>query len=343
MKTKLQVTAQEEQLRASMREALKNRDYEKIKEQLRQSALKHHTTSQHTYQSKTQAKPQVQAKRIPNPPYGPKARLFKFLGGFIAITFLLGGLGEGFLFNLQYVLPMVLIGGGIFFYGRYIDNLRDAYRDYAQVLINDGKASFKELSFVRGKPIKTVIRELEGLKKRKFFKRILIDKVHETLVIGPNTVANYLNQYAKREAPEDRVRTPEGFSDQKEHLITIEKAITRLDEGPVKESMERILELSRLIMAHGVEKDSPHQEIRRFLNHYLPMGANLMDQYASLNHQPYLSESLEQSKRNIEDSLLLMEEAFKNILLEMGDKNALEIESSIGAMEYMFKSDGLTK
>lgn len=341
MQTKLQVTAQEEQLRQSMRAALEQKDYEKIKEQLRMSQK---LTEEALAKSKSKDPTEYKTKKIPKAPYGFKAKLLKFIGGFMAITTLLAGLADaGIFYSPQYFLPTILFGSLIFYYGAYIENLRRAYHDYAQVLIQDGKASFKELSFVRGKPINTVIKELEGLKKRNFFKRILIDRVHETLVIGPNTVARYLGEYAKKGDPEERIKAPEGFSNERNHLVTIEKSITRLEDGPVKDTIIRIQQLAKLIMDYAQDDKTTHQEIRRFLNHYLPMGASLIEQYSTINHQPFVSSSLESSKHNIEDSLTKMEEAFKNILLELSDKNALEIESSIGAMEYMFKSDGLTK
>lgn len=349
MKSKVEVIQQEEELRQSMRRSLEQQDYEQVKKQLRESILVNNpaplkvpkdvkTSSKSSRQKKT-------LKRIPIAPKGFRASLFKGIGILFALIgiFNIGLLGSPTIYEqLLSSLPFLLIGGASFLYGSHLSNLRKAYTDFAQVLIHDGKASFKELSFARGTSEKNTLKELEALKKRNFFKRIFIDREHDTVVIGPNTVARYLQEHVEK--LEHEVPQTKNFNEQIDHLNTIKKAVSRIDDLAIKERVSHIQYLAELIIKGSEEHDAGSRaEIRRFLNHYLPMSSNLISHYAELTHQSFMSESLEQSKQSIAGSLDLIEEAFKSILYEIYDKNAIDIESEINAMEYMFRTDGLTK
>lgn len=93
-----------------------------------------------------------------------------------------------------------------------------------------------------------------------------------------------------------------------------------------------------------VKKDpSKAKDLRKLMNYYLPTTTRLLTAYADLNEQPEAGENIRETKRQIEDSMDVINEAFGKLLDDMFQEQAWDLSSDLNVMKTMMAQDGLTE
>ena len=83
-------------------------------------------------------------------------------------------------------------------------------------------------------------------------------------------------------------------------------------------------------------------ELRKFMNYYLPTTRKLVDAYRELYHETIISENMAKTKKEIEDTLDTINEAFENLLDSFFEERAMDISSDISVLQTMLAQEGLT-
>ena len=83
-------------------------------------------------------------------------------------------------------------------------------------------------------------------------------------------------------------------------------------------------------------------DLHRLMKYYLPTTQKLVDTYATLDRQTVKGENIENAKREIEDSLDTINEAFERFLDSFFQATAWDVSSDISVMGQMMAQDGLT-
>lgn len=112
------------------------------------------------------------------------------------------------------------------------------------------------------------------------------------------------------------------------------------DEG-VSQRIDRIGTLTAGIFRVVIEKPEREQDVRKFMNYYLPTTLKLLRSYDLMEEQEYQSESIQESRRKIEEVLDTLIQAYEKQLDRLFKDDALDIATDIDVLETMMAGDGL--
>ena len=84
-------------------------------------------------------------------------------------------------------------------------------------------------------------------------------------------------------------------------------------------------------------------DLRKFMNYYLPTTAKLVEAYKELDAEAVEGENITRTKREIEDTIDTINEAFEKLLDSFFEEKAWDISSDINVMKTMLKQDGMTE
>ena len=116
-----------------------------------------------------------------------------------------------------------------------------------------------------------------------------------------------------------------------------------IDNEAVSERIDRIGALTASIFRVVREKPERADEVRKFMNYYLPTTLKLLKSYSLMEKQSYQGENIQASRRKIEEVLETLVHAFEQQQDKLFQSDALDVETDISVLETMMASDGLTE
>ncbi len=82
-------------------------------------------------------------------------------------------------------------------------------------------------------------------------------------------------------------------------------------------------------------------EVKKFMNYYLPTTFKLLKSYSLMEKQSYQGANITASRRKIEDILDSLIKAFEQQQDRLFQSEALDVEADIEVLETMMAKDGL--
>ena len=116
-----------------------------------------------------------------------------------------------------------------------------------------------------------------------------------------------------------------------------------IENEEVSKKIRRIEEVTACIFDQVKQDPSKLDQIRAFMNYYLPTTLKLLSAYAQLEKQKVSGENIRVSKERIEKMLSQLVFAFEQQLDQMFEADALDISSDIKVLERMMAKDGLSE
>ena len=83
-------------------------------------------------------------------------------------------------------------------------------------------------------------------------------------------------------------------------------------------------------------------DLKKMMDYYLPMTVKLLDAYEEMDRQPIQGETIRSSKKEIEDTLDTLNEAFAKLLDSVFQDTAWDVSSDISVLHTMLAQEGLT-
>lgn len=178
------------------------------------------------------------------------------------------------------------------------------------------------------------------------------DKEEESLYLPYMTAEEYEKQFYKEDEEDSRT-----YVDTETHGEEEADGIRPLDlEGYIR----KITEIKRRIRSEEMSKkltvlnntvagikdhvrNYPENNavVRRLAGYYLPTMIRLISSYAELEKQPIKTGKTEETKKEIEESVDIMTEAFRNVFTQMLEETETDISSDISVMKTKAMLDGL--
>ena len=124
-------------------------------------------------------------------------------------------------------------------------------------------------------------------------------------------------------------------------LQEIRRLNEAIEDERVSERIDRIGELTSRIFRVVREKPERAEEVRRFMNYYLPTTLKLLKSYSLMEKQSYQGENIQASRKKIESVLDTLVAAFEKQQDRLFQSDALDVETDIRVLETMMTSDGL--
>lgn len=102
-----------------------------------------------------------------------------------------------------------------------------------------------------------------------------------------------------------------------------------------------------LIVEKIFERAQKHPEIisdlKKMMDYYLPMTVKLLDAYEEMDTQPVQGENIQSSKREIEDTLDTLNQAFEKLLDSVFQDTAWDVSTDISVLHTLLAQEGLTE
>ena len=133
---------------------------------------------------------------------------------------------------------------------------------------------------------------------------------------------------------------PDDFEAKLREIRQLNEAIKDPD---VSERIDRIGELTASIFRVVQEKPEHAEEVRKFMNYYLPTTLKLLKSYSLMEQQSYQGENIQNSRKRIEDVLDTLVRGFEQQQDRLFRTEAIDVEADISVLETMMASDGLVE
>lgn len=125
-------------------------------------------------------------------------------------------------------------------------------------------------------------------------------------------------------------------------LKTLAQLNDAIPDPKVSAAIERIQTVSGKIFDYIAEHPGKSDDIRRFLNYYLPTTIKLLKSYSKMDDQGINSGNIGSAMKNVEGMLQKIGDAFEKQLDHLFADEALDISTDITVLEGMMAQEGLT-
>lgn len=277
-------------------------------------------------------------------------------------VFLVGLLGMGFSAGIQVslgvMLPLLAGSAVMAWKGTSILGRLRRFRSYTKCLGNRTFCTLKELGVSIGKSQKFVLKDVKDMIRRRMFLQGYVDDQQTCLMVDQETYEQYRlaqrQMEEKRRAEEQRATVQkekeEGLPEEARKVIAAGneylRQIRESNDAIPGEEMSRKISRMELII-HKIFQRVEQQpdlvsDLRKFMDYYLPITVKLLDAYEELDAQPIQGANIASSKKEIEDTLDTINQAFENLLDSFFQDTAWDISSDISVLQTMLAQEGLT-
>lgn len=274
--------------------------------------------------------------------------------------------------NIGYIIAMAVflilgIGGGIL--GRWGSVLRGRvrrFRTYIRILGQREYCNIRELAEGTNKNAKYVLKDIEQMLKRGWFRQGHLDSRKTCLIVSHEMYGQYLKleedrkriEEAQRNGEEERLKNSRKKEEKDQNLSPQVRKV--IEEGdayvkkirecndaiPGKEISAKISRMETVIdrIFDRVEQDPEAvDDIRRMMDYYLPTTIKLLEAYRELSAQPVDGANIRSSMEEIEKTLDTLNTAFEKLLDSLFQDTAWDVSSDISVLRTMLAQEGLTE
>lgn len=305
--------------------------------------------------------PAVYAKKLP----GQVSGIVLSVTGFTmsAIT-ALSGIGTGILMAISPsiaagvvtgVMGVAAVGGLVMgLIGSGLWKTANRFRQYTKAIGNRAYCTIEELAGKCGRDKKSVVKDLKKMIDKKMFLQGHLDEQETCVIVTDEMYQQYLlvqKQAEEREiqekaSREQKEKLPEECRKILEEGNECIRYIRKCNDDIPGEEMSQKLSRLELIITRIFEEVGKNPELagelRKFMNYYLPTTQKLVDAYRELDQETIISENMAKTKKEIEDTLDTINEAFENLLDSFFEERAMDISSDISVLQTMLAQEGLT-
>ncbi len=132
------------------------------------------------------------------------------------------------------------------------------------------------------------------------------------------------------------------YKEGKGYLDEISKVNKEISEPEIAAKISHMEVVIRRIFKQVQSHPEQLEEIRRFMEYYLPTTLKLVTAYSEFDAQPVQGENITKAKHEIEETLDTINEAFEKLLDSLFESAALDISTDISVMNTMLAQEGLT-
>ena len=230
----------------------------------------------------------------------------------------------------------------------------ERYGRYMKVLEKRQFASIEELAGEVAKSTKTVIKDLEFMIAQKWFLEgrmdekksqfLLTDKIYEQYKLAEQgRLLRQQEELEKQKLEKDPV--------QKEVMQLVEegnryvKEIRKLNDEILGEDISNQLDKIEEIIASIFEivkrKPEKRTELRKLMQYYLPMTVKVVTSYRDFENERVASKQLEESKKEIRETLDKVITAFEMLREKIYQEEVLDVSTDLDVLETMMSQEGL--
>ena len=265
-----------------------------------------------------------------------------------------GGVGSTVVTLIGTLAGVGMIGSGCTGLGRL-----KRFQKYKKTLGHKTYCSFEDLAKTVGRSIKSVKKDIHYMIAKSWFPEGRTDTKETCLITSNETYRQYeetQKALEQRSAEEAQKRMQESekqsrISPQVQEVLDkgeayIKKIHASNDAIPGEEISAKIAKMEQIV-EQIFQRAEEHPEIipdlKKMMDYYLPMTVKLLDAYEDMDRQPIQGETIRASKKEIEDTLDTLNEAFAKLLDSVFQDTAWDVSSDISVLHTMLAQEGLTE
>ena len=244
--------------------------------------------------------------------------------------------------------------------GYYQRGRAKRFKQYVARLNGKDFCTVDDLALSVGKKKEFVVKDLEKMIRKNFFRQGRFDEkkttfmgtdaVYQQYLLAQESMKQREEREAAQKAEEEKIYKNPNMTEESRKLLKegqsyIEHIRACNDAIPGEEISAKLYRLEQIMtrIFKQVEKQPElASDLRKFMNYYLPTTAKLVEAYKDLDQETVESENITRTKREIEDTIDTINEAFEKLLDSFFEEKAWDISSDINVMKSMLKQDGMT-
>ena len=275
---------------------------------------------------------------------------FKMLAGAVmALAFGIGTIGTtavfveslryGFFFsdeltNAGVCLVACLVGVGMFFSGREQRGRAERYTNYLAYIGANRQVSLAPMAAAMDVSVRRLTRDLRKMLSTHVLPTGYLDMQAGKLIL---TEMGYTEPEPEPEPEKKEETTPD------DDILREIRLINDLIPDPViSAKIDRIEEITQKILQYQKTHPQRTEQLRTFLNYYLPTTLKILRSYARLEAQGVEGENITAAKARIEGMMDQVVEGFEKQLDKLFSSDAMDIAADVQVLENMLKKDGLS-
>lgn len=294
-------------------------------------------------QGQTWTSPSARRKGLPT-------GTFKMLAGAVmALAFGIGTIGTtavfveslhyGFFFsdeltNVGVCLVACLVGVGMFVSGREQRGRTERYTNYLAYIGANRQVSLAPMAAAMDVSVRRLTRDLRKMLSTHVLPTGYLDMQAGKLIL---TEMGYTEPEPEPEPEKKEETTPD------DDILREIRLINDLIPDPViSAKIDRIEEITQKILQYQKTHPQRTEQLRTFLNYYLPTTLKILRSYARLEAQGVEGENITAAKARIEGMMDQVVEGFEKQLDKLFSSDAMDIAADVQVLENMLKKDGLS-
>ena len=293
--------------------------------------------------------------------------LGKMIGGicglFISVPMLLGsifdlvayGIVGGSLFGFLATAIITAAFAYMFIKGKKDNDLVKRYYEYAKAIGNAEYIDISKLAQATGRTKDEVLSDIKELMDKKVFSNAWLDEQQTTLMLTEEIYKQYQEIRQQSEILRQQAEVEEGadaelpanarkiIKEGKEYIRTIHDFNDEIPGVEMSEKLYRLESTVDRIIEQVRQNPDSASELSKLISYYLPTTVKLLKAYTELDKQTVSGENIVKTKKEIEDALDTINDAFEKLLDSLFENMAWDVSSDISVMQTMFAQDGLTE
>jgi hypothetical protein len=226
---------------------------------------------------------------------------------------------------------------------------------YRKLFGNSKMMPLDQLSQLTGRSDKYLVKDLRKMVRQGLLSNIYFDTQQSCVILDDDTYHQYQVLENRRKHLEstqtDATRLASGGeqpmsglrAEGQKYIRQIRAANDALPGKEISEKLFRLEAITVQIYEHIDKHPEKLDQVRKFMDYYMPTTTKLVNAYQEFEAQPIQGENILKAKREIENMLQTICKAFERMLDGLFAEHAMDISSDISVMETMFKQDGLTE
>lgn len=219
------------------------------------------------------------------------------------------------------------------------------YLRYQRIIGNREYASIDDLCVRTSQTKEQVISDFMAMMAAGMLPGASIDPDETTLILSEYARREYKNmlqdeknrQEADKDLPHEAI---EVLHKGEEYIARIHRANDLIPGEVMSDKLDVLENIMKKIFAEVRKSPEKSSGLRKLMDYYLPTTLKLVEAYADMDSQPQ-TENIASAKKEIEDSLDVINQACTKIFDEMFEDDNWDITSDINVMKTMMKQDGL--
>lgn len=319
---------------------------------------------QENRQADSETRPQAAAVYRKNPPGKVSGVVLAITGYSLTGIFVLSAIICGIVLAWWPTLPAtvltVLMTGlavgflGMGIAGTVVRKRAIRFQEYVKQIGNRTYCTIEELSQKTGRGRAKVLRDLKKMIEKRMFLQGHLDQQETCVIVTNETYQQYLNtqeqaklrESQQKELDAQRAQLPEEcqkiLEEGRAYIQYIQKCNDEIPGADMSQKLDRLKVIITRIFEEVGKNPVLASDLRKFMNYYLPTTKKLIDVYREMDKETIISENVTKTKREIEDTIDTINQAFENLLNSFFEEKALDVSSDISVLHTMLAQEGLT-